>query len=162
MPSEHHIRFALVASAEKLLARVVTLIIYAERAIQPVFEVVFLRFLGCFQFGEFRVAKRVNAVGRRAVPYERYSIFERAFTPENPIQSINMLERGSYMIYKLATLPEAACLDLAHWKATAHASAANNNGSFHQFSVHVFAKIVNRRCGRQRRRRWRPRQRFRR
>ncbi|KAJ7706562.1 hypothetical protein B0H14DRAFT_2647046 [Mycena olivaceomarginata] len=127
MPSERHIRFALVASAEKLLARVVTLIIYAERAIQPVFEVVFLRFLGCFQFGEFRVAKRVNAVGRRAVPYERYSIFERAFTPENPIQSINMLERGSYMIYKLATLPEAACLDLAHWKATAHASAANNN-----------------------------------
>ncbi|KAK7053670.1 hypothetical protein R3P38DRAFT_2761426 [Favolaschia claudopus] len=115
---------ALAFDTRNLPSRVVTLVFYHKEGSSPLLYVVLLRFLGCFQLDYFQVAKKVKAVGRQAVPYVRYSVYERVYTPADPAIPINMTTRGAYMIYKLASLSDAHCPGIDEWKTKAQASAA--------------------------------------
>ncbi|KAF8152729.1 hypothetical protein K438DRAFT_2079376 [Mycena galopus ATCC 62051] len=133
----------LVYATDGMPTRMITLIFYERANATPTFGSAFLRFLGCFYLCDLGIAQRVHAVnGRRSVPYERYSVFERAFIPTDPNEPINMSDRGSYLLYKAASLREGECPKIADWKATAQASAAlaldsddsDEEGDFHSDS----------------------------
>ncbi|KAF8142925.1 hypothetical protein K438DRAFT_1784190 [Mycena galopus ATCC 62051] len=115
----------LVYATEGMPTRMITLIFYERANAPPTFGSAFLRFLGCFHLCDLGIAQRVHAVdGHRSMQYERYSVFERAFTPADPNQPINMIDRGCHLLFKAASLQESECPKIAHWKATAQASAA--------------------------------------
>ncbi|KAJ7743479.1 hypothetical protein DFH07DRAFT_964114 [Mycena maculata] len=115
---------ALVYATHGQPTRVVTLVIYHTAGTPPTLYVVFLRCLTAFEFGYFRIAKTVKAVGLdHPVGFQRYSVFRNSFVPET-LQPIDITSRGEYMLYKDRTLPDRDCPDIDEWKKKVHNSAA--------------------------------------
>jgi len=118
-------------------ARIVTLIIYTQANTEPLQYVVFVRFLGSFSFSYFRIARQVKATGlRNCVLFERFSVFEKIFTPET-LQPIDITHRGHYILWREASLNDNACPGIAEWKERVQASADAGESGFFFFKEHL-------------------------
>ncbi|KAJ7447694.1 hypothetical protein FB451DRAFT_1375593 [Mycena latifolia] len=115
---------ALAYETAGLPTRRVTLIIYDTPG-HPKYYVVWLRYLGCFDFSYFRIARDVQAMHdneEQRVAFQRYCVFTNEFKPET-LKPINMEQRGAYMVYRKASLDNKACLGIEEWKTRAEESA---------------------------------------
>ncbi|KAJ7437032.1 hypothetical protein FB451DRAFT_1452242 [Mycena latifolia] len=114
---------ALAYETASLPTRRVTLIIYDTPG-HPKYYVVWLRYLGCFDFSYFRIARDVQAVHdieEQRVAFQRYCVFTNEFKPET-LTPINMEQRGTYILYQKASLDDRSCLGIEEWKTRAEES----------------------------------------